>query len=350
MTIARAAGASRLAPLPRTLLDALQTAGVEPGALADRLGIAPAALETGVSFAEADRFLCAAWEAVDDPTVGIKAGTTLRPERFGIVGIAAMASPTFRVAVERKARYWRLIWGDEYQVHLRGDEAQVVLMPVGPARPYTQGKIDMELSSLVTFGRRFTGAAIRPLRLFLCQPAPAWRKVYEDVFDCPVQFGAGQNALVFARRDFDLPLVSRNPQVEALLAGGVEAALDRMKEEAPSLRRQVGAVVDGMLQGDEPTLQAVAQQMHRSARTLQRQLADEGLRFTDVLDERRRAAAQRYLAERRATAEEVAFLLGFATPSSFFRAFKRWTGSTPEAWRRGQVAVAAAGVTNECGV
>ncbi len=339
MTIQRAAPTPKLAPLPRTLLDALQAGGLEPRQLAKRLGIASDTLETGVSFAEADCFLCAAWEAMADPAAGIKAGTLLRPERFGIVGIAAMASPTFGVAVERKARYWRLIWADAYEVTQRGDEVHVVLMPVGPVRPYTQGKVDMELASLVTFGRKFTGVPIRPLRLLLCQSAPPWRKVYEQVFDCPLQFGAAENALVFAKRDFELPLVSRNADVEALIAGGVEAALSRMSEDAPSLRQQVCAVVDRMLQGDEPSLQLVAERMHRSARTLQRQLADEGLRFTDVLDERRREAGERYLAGNKGTAEEVAFLLGFATPSSFFRAFKRWTGSTPEAWRRARETV-----------
>ncbi len=338
MTILRTVPTPRLAPLPRALLDALQTAGLEPRQLAERLGITPDTLETGLAFADADRFLCAAWDAMDDPAAGIKAGTMLRPERFGIVGIAAMASPTFGVAVARKARYWRLIWGDSYEVISRGDEMHVVLTLTGPQRNYTQGKVDMELASLVTFGRKFTGVPIRPLRLMLVQSAPPWRKVYEEVFDCPLHFGATDNSLVFARRDFQLPLVSHNADVEALVARGAEAALSRVSEDAPSLQRQVGAVVDGMLQGDEPTLPVVADRMHRSSRTLQRQLADEGVRFTDVLDERRREAGQRYLAGNAATAEEVAFLLGFATPSSFFRAFKRWTGSTPEAWRRARQA------------
>lgn len=130
-----------------------------------------------MTFADADRFLCAAWDAIDDPAAGIKAGAMLRPERFGIVGIAAMASPTFGVAVERKARYWRLIWGDAYEVIPQGDETHVVLMPSGLQRNYTQGKVDMELASLVTFGRKFTGVPIRPLRLMLLQSAPPWRKV-----------------------------------------------------------------------------------------------------------------------------------------------------------------------------
>ena len=332
MTIARPSAEPRIAPVPRNLLDALRAAGVDPVALAESLGLVPASLEAGLGVMEADRFFVAAWEAVADPTIGLTAGCMIQPERFGIVGLAAMASPTFGAAIERKARYWRLIWGDAYEVRRQGDEAAAVLVPTGPHRPYTQAKVDMELASLLAFGRRFTGRAIAPLRLELAQAAPAWKDRYREVFGCPVAFGQSENALVFSAADLALPLVSHNPEVAALMDGGAEAALARLGD-AP-LRDRVGAVVDRMLQGDEPTLAAAATQLHMSARTLQRLLAQEDLRFTDVLDERRRVAAERHLDGGRATAEEVAFLLGFATPSSFFRAFKRWTGTTPDAWRK----------------
>lgn len=336
VTIAQRPFDTPVATLPRILLDALQAAGVDTLALASRLGLSPASFETGMTFTEADRFLCAAWDAAADPCIGLRAGSAMQPERFGVVGIAAMSSADFGTAVQRKARYWRLIWGDAYEVRLAGAEAAAVLTPAGPARPYTQAKVDMELVSLLNFGRRFTGQHIVPLRLTLCQPTPAWRQRYEEAFACPVHFSASENSLVFARQDFALPLLSRNAEVAALMAGGAEAALARLG--AGAMRSQVGLVIDRMLEGDEPTLKAVAGRMHRSVRTLQRQMADEHLRFTDVLDERRRAAGERYLAGSTATAQEVAFLLGFSTPSSFFRAFKRWTHQTPEEWRRARAA------------
>jgi AraC-like DNA-binding protein len=212
-------------------------------------------------------------------------------------------------------------------------------MPAGPDRPYTQAKLDMELASLLAFGRRFTGAAIVPRRLTLCRPAPSWRGRYEETFGCEVRFAQAENALVFLRSDLERPLLSRNAEVSELMAGGAEAALQRARAEGLQLR--AGRVIDRLLQGDEPTLAVVARELCMSERSLQRKLAAEQLRFTDLLDERRRAAAQRHLAQGAATADEVAFLLGFATPSSFFRAFKRWTGLTPEGWRRQSRAAAA---------
>lgn len=310
----------------------MQAAGLDPHQLCQTLGISPALLDTGMSLEDSDRFLCCAWDALDDPCIGLLAGSNIQPERFGIVGLAAMSSPDFGTALQRKARYWRLVWGDPYEVRLSANEAAAVLTPIGPVRPYTQAKVDMELASLVAFGRRFTGQHIAPVRLTLTIPAPAWRSCYESTFGCPVYFSHVENSVVFTRHDVALPLVSHNEAVAVLMNDGAEAALARLGDV--SVRSQVEQAIDHMLQGGEPSLQVIAKRMHRSERTLQRQMAQEKIRFTDVLDQRRRLLAQRYLQSSKATTHEVAFLLGFATPSSFFRAFKRWTGLPPDEWRR----------------
>src|SRR3954464_10325285 len=103
-------------PLPRNLLDAIAEAGVDLADAAREARVDPAALETGVTFAEAERFIGVAWRRLDDPAFGLRAGCVLRPERYGISGLTAMASPTFGAALQRKARYNRLVWGDNYLI------------------------------------------------------------------------------------------------------------------------------------------------------------------------------------------------------------------------------------------
>ncbi|WP_167772829.1 AraC family transcriptional regulator [Ramlibacter humi] len=328
--------ATPLAPLPRNLLDAIRDAGVDPASLARRLGIEPASLETGVSFADVDRFMLAAWEALADPAFGLKAGSRLRPERFGIVGIAAMSSPDLGTALKRKARYNRLVWGDVYEVDRRGDRATIRVACVLPPRPYAQARIDMELASLLTFSRLVTGREVTPVAVTVRQAAPAYRRLYGETFGCPVTFEAEDDSLVLRASDLDLPLVSANSSVGAALVAAAEAHLGRMVApvEEDGFRPRAAQAVRRLLRGSEPTLDAVADQLHMSSRTVQRRLAEHGLSFTALLDEARRESALDYLRGHSVTAEEIAFLLGFATPSSFFRAFKRWTGRTPEAWRR----------------
>jgi AraC-like DNA-binding protein len=69
------------------------------------------------------------------------------------------------------------------------------------------------------------------------------------------------------------------------------------------------------------------------ARTLQRRLAEEGTSFRDVIDGVRKDLAEGYVADRALTLDEVALLLGFSDKSAFHRAFVRWTGETPAAFR-----------------
>ena len=96
-----------------------------------------------------------------------------------------------------------------------------------------------------------------------------------------------------------------------------------------SVRR---AVAESMREGD-PNLARVAKKMAMSPRTLQRQLKEQGMEFKKLVDDTRQRFAQSYLRNRRNTLTEIAFLLGYSDVSAFNRAFKRWTGSTPLAYR-----------------
>jgi AraC-like DNA-binding protein len=88
------------------------------------------------------------------------------------------------------------------------------------------------------------------------------------------------------------------------------------------------------LQTGEPSVETVARQLGTTPRTLQRRLREEETSFQQVLDEVRREVALTHMRSRRATIDEVAFLLGFEKPNSFHRAFKRWTGVSPGEFRR----------------
>ena len=94
-------------------------------------------------------------------------------------------------------------------------------------------------------------------------------------------------------------------------------------------RLLVGELCDG-----EPSLEQIAPRLHMSPRTLHRRLEEEGTSFRQVLAEVRRELAARHLSERRLAIGEIAFLLGFSEPSAFHRAFKRWTGHAPLAYRQ----------------
>lgn len=319
-------------PLPRNLIDAIAAAGVDLADAAREARIDPTGLETGLGIAEVERFLAVAWRRLDDPAFGLRAGCMLRPERYGISGLTALASPTFGAALHRKARYNRLVWGDSYRIREGASDFTVVTEAPDESKPWSYSRIDMEFASLVTFGRRFAWPEMAPLGVALRRPEPAFSALYEEVFRCPVTFSQAANGLTFSQQDAQRPLVSADARAAEWLEFGARSALERMDDSGITPR--VRAQLQRMLQGDEPALAAVASQLCMSERTLQRRLSAEGQTFRRVLDETRRDVAQRSLAAGKRNVTELAYLLGFEDSNSFYRSFRRWTGTTPESWRK----------------
>ena len=106
-------------------------------------------------------------------------------------------------------------------------------------------------------------------------------------------------------------------------------------EEPPVVLAVRRALVDA-LHGGQCDLHAVARKTGTSERTLQRRLAKAGVSFGDLLEQTRRALAERYLRDRDVAIGEVSYLLGYSEQSAFSRAFRRWTGVSPAAFRREQ--------------
>ena len=322
-----------IAPLSRQLLDALEAAGVSLPTLAMQCQIAPQRLSSGVTPTELDRFLCAAWTQVNDSAFGLKAGQALRPERLGLTGLLVMTSPTLLSALQRKARYSPLAWGDRYRVVVSDQGVDVVIDCAVEHRPYGPAKVDMEVSSLVAMARLFTGHHVVPHRLGLRQPAPAHQALYRELLGCAVDFGERENRLSLRTSDADLPFLSAQPEAGQALEIGAQALLRQRMPECMSARTRL--LVDRLMPDGEPSLERVAAKLCMSPRTVQRRLALEGTHFRAIVESARRDLAEQALALGDVTPEELAWRLGFSEAASFYRAFKRWTGQTPGQARRG---------------
>ena len=124
----------------------------------------------------------------------------------------------------------------------------------------------------------------------------------------------------------------QDPMLLQLLRAHAADVQARLPAEDPSsiIRHHVAQT----LRRGDASIQQVSARLGMSPRTLQRQLAARDERYQDVVDEVRRDQAMRYLASSRLALKEIAALLGYSDPSAFGRAFRRWTGSTPDAFRR----------------
>ena len=99
------------------------------------------------------------------------------------------------------------------------------------------------------------------------------------------------------------------------------------------MRTRVENAISSMLPHGRVLVEDIALGLGMSKRTLTRKLADEGLNFSEVLEQLRRDLAVRYLHDRKLHVSKIAWLLGFNEVSAFTHAFKRWTGKTPREMR-----------------
>jgi Helix-turn-helix domain len=118
------------------------------------------------------------------------------------------------------------------------------------------------------------------------------------------------------------------PDRNLTLVAGLVARLVEVAVERPELLAEIGIDPVSLDDHDNPLpLEVFARQWK------QRRLHAEGTTFNGLLDESRRTLGESYLADRKLAAYEVSSLLGYAEPATFFRAFKRWTGKTPQEFR-----------------
>ena len=190
------------------------------------------------------------------------------------------------------------------------------------------------LAANVGFGRWLVGEAFQPLRVEFCQPQPEDVQEYEEFFSCPVQFGREQNGLVYDVAVTHLAIPNASEELLLLLSERANRLLDSLSRHS-GIATRIASLLATQLTNTLPDKSLIAAQLGMSERTLQRRLKEEGTSFQEILDNTRHYLARELLRNTALALGDVAAQLGFAEPSAFFRAFKKWEGCTPGQYRAG---------------
>lgn len=160
-------------------------------------------------------------------------------------------------------------------------------------------------------------------------------ETYTEFFDgASMRFDAEFDGIELPTSLLDHPIPAADPGLGRHLIASLEQELRaRPLGAAPTMSDRVRARIESRLASGAPSQAMVARDLRTSSRTLQRRLAEEQTRFSEVLEEVRRDQAQRLLAQPALSVQEVAYLLGYSEPRAFHRAFRRWTGRSAGAWR-----------------
>jgi AraC-like DNA-binding protein len=254
------------------------------------------------------------------------------PASFDVVAYTMMSSPHLLGILERVGRYVAILSGAaSLAVAETGEGYRMILELSGGDQPVPRQRFEFDLMTFLSFCRWVTNRDLRPLALELRFPPPADLRPYQDAFRCPLRFSARANALLFARADVMSPLPTAHPLLAEVHERLASEYLQRLEHSHISSRART-AIIRRLPDG-EPQRSDIAAALELSERSLQRRLEGEGTSFLRLLDDTRRELAQQYLGQPALSLADIAFLLGFADQSSFFRASRRWFGTSPRHYR-----------------
>jgi len=322
----------------RAVVTAVEAARPGQGAaLLRTLALPPSALE-GADARLPFALILRAWELAaelsGDADFGLHQAQRAPVGAFDVFDYVARTRHTLGDGLHTMARYTRLLHDAvRFTVETEGARVRVRHLTDGYPAGITRHAAEAALAIPLLRARAVCRDPLHAAEVSFQHPAPPDTREHARIFGGPVRFGTTRTELVLPASCMALPLSSSDPALAAILARQADDILARY-QPAGDLRETVRQALAASLETSDIGLDAVAARLAMSPRSLQRGLAAEGTRLSTVIDELRRDLAIGHLDAGRLGLAEIGFVLGFSEASAFHRAFRRWTGTTPDAYRR----------------
>jgi AraC-like DNA-binding protein len=270
-------------------------------------------------------------KALDDEFFGMDA-RPLRRGSFAFLCQACMQQPTVGAALKVALKFLSLMLADyDGRLATQQSMAEIVIheRTAEPKRAFACFTYWMIVHGIACW---LAGRRIPILAMELRGPRPQYIDDYQVMFSRNLRFDRPRTRLIFAAEHLDLPVRRSTAELKRFLARAPANILVRYRDPA-SLGWRIRQRLRNLPAGDFPSIEAMAAYCGASVATLRRRLAEEGAGYQALKDSVRKERAVLWLAEPYATFEDIAERLGFADTSSFYKAFRKWTGASPGHYR-----------------
>jgi AraC-like DNA-binding protein len=318
--------------LSRLAIARLKSAGVEVAPLLKRVGLTPEVIadpEERLSVRSQIALLDEAASALKDDCLGFTLARDHDPREIGLLYYVMASSQTLGDGLKRVARYSRITNEALVVGYREGNRLVVSLSYSGVSRHSDRHQMEFCMFGLLRICRMLTGQNIVPQYFSIAHHRAEGASEMARFVGTKVEFGADRDEFALNVDARELPLTHADTHLNDLLLKYCEAALADRRGDTSQLRTRVENAISSLLPHGRVLVEDVARSLGMSKRTLARRLSDEGLNFTDILQQLRRDLAVRYLDDRKLHVSKIAWLLGFHEVSAFTHACKRWTGKTP---------------------
>ncbi len=312
--------------------------GIKRDLLLEPIGLTSESLDdpaTNITRQQKFQFLQNIKRMTRDPGVGLRAGQQHRLHDLGLFGLALSSFPTLERSLRFGLAHDRLAGSIlDRSLHVEGERAVIE----GHDNYGLQALLPLVVEySFSTMHRLIELVMERPfqsLQMRLPYPAPAHAKLYSELFQCDVEFNAGALDWRFDSATLSDPCPRASLLSERMCAGLCERMLQSLGGSEPALVRAVRQECLRSINDKNPaTVDALAERLNLSPRTLRRRLAELGFNCQDVIEDSRNRLAKELLGNTGLSVDDIAERVGYSDASSFRKAFKRWTSKTPADYR-----------------
>lgn len=314
----------------RNLLELIAELGVDTAKLLERVGLSKDEIynpEPALRFEQFRRVMVGAREMTGDPALGLALGQQLTLTAHGLMGYAAISSADLGDTLRLMERYFRTRTRlCVPRLEPERDGVRFCLVECFPLGDIRETYLEVVVAAVVGGIRYLLGERFQGVMLELPYPEPAHGDRYRELLGMPVQFGAAVAALHLPTSLLNERFALSDPTSRQMAAQKCEEELQRLEADQDWASRVRARLMqaEGML----PSLEQLASNFHVTSRTLRRYLSALGVSYRSLLEEVRMTKAMGYLQANQAV-QQVALKLGYADPSNFARAFRKWTGHPP---------------------
>ncbi|MFI8980832.1 AraC-like transcriptional regulator QhpR [Ectopseudomonas khazarica] len=298
------------------------------------LGIDLSVLERADVEIPGEQYL-ALWEAAGlaNPNVGLELGIQTEADDFGALGHAIHCAPNIEKAL-RTLQQFIIVFAQESTFNLQLDSRQLCIEYQALAPVFIQRRQDAEfaIAAVLRQLNLIANCATKPTRIDFEHSRPDDTSAHKQIFQCPVHFNQPTNRIYLPIDTLKLPVARGNERLYRAL----EPYLERERQArtvSDELLPQITRIIASEMSSGAPSLDEVCEHLNLSRRTLQRRLKDQGIEFSSLIEEVRRELALAYMKDSDYSMTEISLLVGYSESASFTRAFRRWTGQSPQQYR-----------------
>ncbi|WP_156169216.1 AraC family transcriptional regulator [Kordia jejudonensis] len=264
----------------------------------------------------------------------IRVGQQMKINDYGVLGLAWRTCSWVGEIFDRSERYFKLL-SDTYVFKVeKGIEISKIYLYRDAHRRGLELSNEATFSATVVVLQAMSEKEIFPVSVSFKHNAPIKLDDYHNAFQCPILFNQSHNVISYTTEDLNTRTAKADISINQFLVERVEEEINGIQVSSNKLLTDIKNLITDALPSGIPSVAEIASIVGMSPRTFTRRLSEHGVTFRDLIQQKQEERAIYLLSKSNANFAEIAFEIGFSEQSAFNRAFKRWTGKTPIAYRK----------------